>query len=46
MTNFPNANSIEPAFSTKVGTNPPLDTDGQRLLAFASQRADTPYRQC
>ena len=40
MTNFPGANSIEPAFSPKVAGNYPLDTNNTRLLAFASQRAD------
>jgi hypothetical protein len=40
MTNFPGANSIEPAFSPKVGGNAPNDTNNMRLLAFASQRAD------
>lgn len=40
MTNMAGANSIEPTFSVKAGGNTPNDTNGQRLLAFASQRAD------
>src|SRR5262249_12648205 len=41
MTNFPGADSIEPNFSQKVGGNTPNNTGNKRLLAFASQRADT-----
>ena len=41
MTNFPDADSIEPTFSLQVGGNAPNDTANRRLMGFASQRADT-----